>query len=468
MDRIGKLKRRHASEIRNSGISIGFECLDRRVFRPEKCYDKLAEAGVKWARCQTGWCRCETEKGKFDFQWLDEIVDNLLIRGVQPWFNLGFGNRLYMPGAFGEAAVGSVPLYFGSECLEAWKRYVSVLAEHFASRVKRWEIWNEPENDCFWQPEKANPLEYARLIRLTAPLIRERIADAEIGSCSCAVYLNDYTPEFIASGIAEELDFHSVHRYRIQPEFNYAAELGVLQRLFSAYGGRHVRIFQGESGYASWFPDGHWLHPYILHSERNQAKWLLRSFLTDFRLGVEFSSFFQMADMMEKEYQMGNLTRKNPARHGILNGLAYTPKLSWEAISHLTALFDQETVRQELRLSLDSGIPRERPRSRLADVAFLSAGFLRRGLPFHVYYVPEDIQMEWDGLEGVSLWTAPCETEHRISDPVLIDLLDGFACRVTEYERDHRGDVCCCRNLPLRDYPLVLTDFKAVKEDLEF
>ena len=466
MDRIGKLKRRHALEIRNSGISIGFECLDRRVFRPEKCYDKLAEAGVKWARCQTGWCRCETEKGRYDFQWLDEVVDNLLQRGVQPWFNLGFGNRLYMPGAFGEAAVGFVPLYFGSECIEAWKRYVSVLAEHFASRVKRWEIWNEPENDCFWQPEKANPLEYARLIKLTAPLIREKIADVEIGSCSCGVYLNDYTPEFIASGIAEELDFHCIHRYRIQPEFNYAAEVELLRRLFAARGGEHVRIFQGESGYASWFPDGHWLHPYILHSERNQAKWLLRSFITDFRLGMEFSSFFQMADMMETEYQMGNLTRKNPARHGILNGLTYTPKQSWEAMSHLTALFDQDTVRRDLRLSLDSGIPREHPRSRLADVAFLSAGFLRRGLPLHVYYVPEDVQLEWEAPHRVALWTAPCETEQRISDPVLIDLLDGFAYRVSEYERDRNGDPCVFRNLPLRDYPLVLTDFHAVKEDL--
>ena len=467
MEKIGVLKKRHSSEIKQSGISIGFECLDRMLFDPEKCYDKLAEAGVKWARCQTGWCRCEKEKEKYDFQWLDEIVDNLLRRGIQPWFNLGFGNKLYMPDAYGKAAVGSVPLYFGEECLAAWKKYVSALAKHFGTRVKRWEIWNEPEIDCFWQPKKADPLEYARLIEISAPLIRKQISDAEIGSCSCGVYLNHYTPDFIAAGIAKFLDFHCVHAYRIQPEFNYETELGVLRRLFARHGGGHVRIYQGEAGYASWFPEEHWLHPYILQSERNQAKWLLRRYMIDFKLGIEFSSFFQMADMMGKEYQMGNLTRKNPARHGLLNGIAYTPKQSYEAMSHLTALFDQDTVRQDLRLSVDTQVLREKPRSRLVDTGFVSSGFLRRGLPLHVYYVPEDVQLEWDGLEHAGLWISPYETEKRIADPVLIDLLDGTVYRVSGCEKDENGFIHGFTDLPLRDYPLILTDLSAVREDIE-
>ncbi len=66
-------KARKASEIKNSRIGIGFEKLDRKVFNPEKAYDKLAMIGA--VRIQSGWERTEQEKGVYDFEWLDSIVD---------------------------------------------------------------------------------------------------------------------------------------------------------------------------------------------------------------------------------------------------------------------------------------------------------------------------------------------------------------------------------------------------------
>ena len=83
----GKLAWREADAIGDSRVSVGFECLDRELYDPERCYDPLAATGTKFARCQTGWFRCEREKGKYDFAWLDAIVDNHLKRGVKPWFN---------------------------------------------------------------------------------------------------------------------------------------------------------------------------------------------------------------------------------------------------------------------------------------------------------------------------------------------------------------------------------------------
>jgi len=37
----------HSSEIEKSNVSIGFECLDRELFNPERCYDWLGKSGVK-------------------------------------------------------------------------------------------------------------------------------------------------------------------------------------------------------------------------------------------------------------------------------------------------------------------------------------------------------------------------------------------------------------------------------------
>lgn len=110
---IGRLKGVCSKESRANRLGVGFECLDRKVFDPEKVYDKIAKSGLKFARCQTGWARTETQKGKYDFSWLDSVVDNLRARGIQPWFNVGYGNPLYMDNLTNPTGVGHVPLYYG-------------------------------------------------------------------------------------------------------------------------------------------------------------------------------------------------------------------------------------------------------------------------------------------------------------------------------------------------------------------
>ena len=77
MKSIGKLKTYKSSEITKSRVSIGFECMDRGLINPDKCYVPLAESGIKYARVQTGWAICEKEKGKYDWTWLDGIVNKL-------------------------------------------------------------------------------------------------------------------------------------------------------------------------------------------------------------------------------------------------------------------------------------------------------------------------------------------------------------------------------------------------------
>ena len=96
MKRIGKLKTRKSVDIASSRIGIGFETLDRKMWDDtDEVYRLTGELGVKHARVQTGWCLCEQEVGVYDFAWLDRIVNKLLEQGVQPWFNVGYGNMLH-------------------------------------------------------------------------------------------------------------------------------------------------------------------------------------------------------------------------------------------------------------------------------------------------------------------------------------------------------------------------------------
>ena len=172
---IGTLNTKPSRDIIDSRIGIGMECLDRRMYLPEKTYGHLAALGAKWARLQTGWSRCETTEGVYDFAWLDDVVDKVIAAGVRPWFNVGYGNKLYSPDAPHESAVGQVPLYDGERGVNGWKNFLHALASHFKDRIEYWEIWNEPNISSFWHPKhKSSPVEYAKLVSISAEAIRSR------------------------------------------------------------------------------------------------------------------------------------------------------------------------------------------------------------------------------------------------------------------------------------------------------
>ena len=463
MTPLGILRTVSSSKIEDSGVSIGFECLDRDVFDPTRCYDLLATAGVKHARCQTGWCKCEKRKGALDFAWLDNIVDSLLSRGVQPWFNLGFGNKLYMPEAYGETAVGHVPLYYGDETLEAWKRYVEAIALHFSGRVTHWEIWNEPEIPEFWQPSKPSFREYARLIELTAPLIRRNCTSARIGACSFAAR-HPYAIELIKLGIGRHIDFYSVHAYKVVPEIGFAEAMAEYRALLDVHGGRQVQLWQGESGFASHFPPNHWLQPTVLDSERNQAKWLLRRFLTDRRAGCVRTSFFQMVDMIQKPYQMGNVTRTDPARHGILHGRTYRPKPSYHALANYCAVFDNhaEYLGSTGIQGRFPGAPAcEADAARAVADALVGDVYRRNGFPLYLYYLPENVQNAYPGARGLALTCPSVSASRRIEHPVLVDFLRGRVFALNQVRFNDDGSYCL-DDLPLADHPLMITDADAI------
>ena len=73
----GKIEPKHSNEVSKSRLGIGFEKLDRDAFNPELAYDRVAELGIKWVRIQSGWAKTEKQRGVYDFDWLDRVVDNL-------------------------------------------------------------------------------------------------------------------------------------------------------------------------------------------------------------------------------------------------------------------------------------------------------------------------------------------------------------------------------------------------------
>ncbi len=445
---LGRIQPRPSAAIRSSAVSLGFETLDRKMFDPERTYAWVGRSGAKWARCQTGWSRTELVKGEYDFRWLDEVVDRLRREGVQPWFGLGFGNKLYIPEAPHVSAVGWHPLRT-AEAREGWLRFTRAAAERYRDRVKHWEIWNEANLAHWWMPNGPKPAEYVELVRISAPEIRKRVPGAVIigGALSGGPSSHgEFLEQCLDLGLADLVDKISFHPYRPAPEANYEREVRYLRGLIGRYR-KGVGIWQGENGCPSENGGSSALSN-LDWNETRQAKWLLRRLLTDIRLGIELTSYFHTVDMINYFDSRTGLGGKTNFK-GVLRGTDYTPKPSYFALQSLCALFDGETARADF-LMLFGGLSAPQPAE---AEAIQSGSFVRRGHPVYTYWYPAVPQAGFP--PGKVTVTVRHGGAAKLERPVLADLLSG---KVFEIAAKETNRMLVFSGLPLTDHPLVITD----------
>lgn len=453
MKKLGNLKIKSSSEIKESRIGIGFECLDRDLYKPEKCYDLFADTGAKFARCQTGWAKTEKVKGVYDWTWLDSIIDNLIERGVTPWFNVGYGNPIYMPDANNPTAVGFPPTNYGDEVVTAWLNFVKALAEHFKGRVTHFEIWNEPDDVNFWQPKLPDGAEYGKLVKITGNAIKSVIPDAKIGACSSRSK-GEFIKPLFETVTPEGLDFFCAHNYDRRLEFgeksvNYAFTHELIER----YDMKKTEFWMGECGHASWHPVGHGQCRLGGGSEHRQAVWYLRRALYDLRYNLRLTCFYIIADPWEQAYVTAATNeRKHPA-YGILNGLTYTPKLAYTALSCLANILGGDTLPQLSNLPVTLSVPLT------SDMPCpVSVDFINDGNEVFAYWLPYPIEEE-RGITGKC--TVTFDKASEIAEPIIIDLLDGSV--YAPDAGDWSIDTKTLKNLPIGEYPFAVCDKTAFK-----
>lgn len=454
--RLGKLRTNGAKQIKSSPLSVGMECLDRRMYSPERTYDHLAGLGVKWARVQTGWSRCETERGRYDFTWLDEVVDSILKTGVQPWFNLGYGNRLYTPGAPDVSAVGWAPIE-GDETRQAWVRFVTALADHFQTRVRHWEIWNEANISHFWQPTKPSPAGYMNLVKLTAPVIRAQIPEVVLIGGGLSGMPTDFLQGCLEQGLAEQVQKISYHPYVLIPEKGYANTLAAWRKMLARFSSS-VSFWQGECGCPSTQGGVGALAQYEWN-ELRQAKWLLRRTLLDLGQGLELISYFHMVDLVRYNWAGRTVLESKEekprtdfrATFGLLRGDDYSVKPSYHAYQRLCSLFDSQTKPADLSTAFAGN------GAGFSADQITQASFVRGSHPLYTYWLPEDVQKDLPAR--VAPLTINARQDLTLRKPVLVDLLSGDIYRLPG---EQRAGEWTFATLPVADYPLLITDAAAV------
>ena len=138
---LGTIQTRTAKEIESSNWLIGCETLDRDFADYDAYKEYLNPLGIKRLRLQAGWDKTENTKGKYDWVWLDNIINDAVKRGLKPWLQVSYGNHHY-PGGGGANLGAGMP--HSEEALKAWDKWVEAMATRYKEKVKDWEVWNEP------------------------------------------------------------------------------------------------------------------------------------------------------------------------------------------------------------------------------------------------------------------------------------------------------------------------------------
>lgn len=459
LKKIGKIKAKKSCEIKYSKISLGFEKLDRDVFNPEKAYDKVAECGVKKVRLQSGWQRTERKKGVYDFNWLDDIVENFINRGIEPWMCLCYGNRLYSKSAenvFG--AVGCPPI-FTEEEKQAWINYVKAVVKHYAGKVNYFEIWNEPDGKWCWK-HGVDAKQLGQFTLATAKAIKEVNPDAKtIGGVVCLRKL-DFLNTALKTGMGRYLDFISFHEYT-HDERNVFEKVETLRALAKMYN-PNIELIQGESGTQSK-SGGHGALHNGAWTEEIQAKQLARHTVADLMTDVHFTSYFSCVDMIEAlNGDVNNIASYlDYGYFGILgadfdeNGRStgeYYKKPSYYVLQNICSVFSEDIKICKQPIFVHSGYSEAYYEQQLHRYEIISGSFERAGGKAFVYWYPSNIMT----TSYKSSITVEVFTEYK--EIKLIDIMDGSVYEIPEEMIEDKGDgVFILNALPIKDTPLVLT-----------
>lgn len=430
---LATIQPRHARDIETSNWSVGAETMDRdfTIYRNWRKY--LGPLGVKKARIQSGWAKTEKVRGEYDWQWLDEIILDMVDQGVEPWVCLSYGNPIYPEGG-GTGLGGGIPE--SPEALAAWDRFVAAIIDRYKEQVDEWEVWNEPGLGG------ANAVQtYADLLIRTAEVIREHQPEGRVIGFAMAGIKVDWVDAVLAYLKEKDklhlVDVLSYHPYSYNPDDRYEA-VAKMRAVVASYSDR-ITLLQGENGAPSRRGSFGALAKHDW-TETSQAKWALRRLLGDLARDIP-SSYFSICDM---EYT----SRRNYKGLLAINSdkTVHHVKLAYGAVQHLTALFDNTVKRvPDFAATVSGG-----KGSKYSVYGHRS----QASKPLATVWRSSDVPGVKPDMEYVSL-TLEATT---FADPVWVDLLTGQVYELPKELWNASGGNTTFQSLPVYDSPVVIAE----------
>jgi hypothetical protein len=446
LSRVGTIRPRSTDEIAGSNWRLGCEVLDRDFAIFTEYRDYIKPLGIKIVRLQGGWAKCEKEKGKYDFAWLDQSVDYLRSQGVESAIETGYGNPIYEGGGGHDLGAGFPT---SEEGLAGWDAWVTALANHFKGRVNIFLMWNEPDLGG------KTPEMIAAFNVRTAKIIKRIIPEAKIAGLSLARNNADYLDQCLKA-MGEDLnlfDWFIYHGYSPSPDSSYAV-VEEQKAVLAKYNPK-ARLWQGENGCPSEMATRFALSR-IPWSEYSQAKWDMRRMLGDLGHDVE-SSVFTICDFNHKgrEINLKGLLRANESREVI------AVKRAYYAVQNVVSVFDNTLVRvKDSTFSTPDGTlatyEYAKGEQRIFAFWVQASGYKR----INPKQGKDEWQLEYTRPDD-SFATRPAMFKYRgapLKDPVWVDLLTGRVYAFPAKNQLIHSDGVTFINVPVYDSPCLLAE----------
>ena len=467
LERVGTIRPRGVGEIHGSNWRLGCEILDRDYMNFDEYKEHVAPLGIKMVRLQGGWAKCEREKGKYDFAWLDHIVDYLRGQGVEAAIETSYGNPIYNGGGTIDLAAGFPST---EEGLAGWDAWVDALTRHFRGRVRTWLMWNEPDIRPKDGSAMKTPEQIAVFNVRTAKIVLRNIPDAKIAGLSLAHCKSEFFEACLkAMGDDVKLfDSFIYHGYAAAPESSYV-EVEKQKAVLAKYN-PNARMWQGENGCPSEMALRFALSR-IAWSEYSQAKWDMRRMLGDLGHDVP-SSVYTICDFPHtgREINLKGLIRANEQKEVIAIKRAYY------AVQNVVSVFD-DTLTRVKDSSFERGFGTK-------DGSITTYHYVKDGrLPLFVFWTHGRDFVKNGGPNGVlgeGNWRLPYERpgdsfETRpavfkftggapLKDPVWVDLFTGRVYAFPKKDQLVAGDSVRFVNVPVYDSPCLLTERSALDD----
>lgn len=461
--RIGTLAQRSVSEIEDGGYTIGCECLDRDYCDFSKYRDYLPLLGIKTIRLQGGWAKCEKEKGRYDFRWMDEIVDWALAHGMRCQIQTSYANPIYFDGPF-RGAQSTIP--FEGAYFEAWKAWVAAYAKHFAGRVDEWEMWNEPNNN----PSNTTEIIVKNNIA-TAEIIRTFIPNAKISAIVLG-HDDGFEPlakALAASGKAGLFDYYTVHIYDLNPAHGMETNILWRQRKLEELGLK-LALRQGESGAVSEMVENFGYRG-VPFTEISQAKLALQRMLVDKWCGLN-TTVFTISDIcyagldasiegkFRVELNCKGLLRANQ-NHDII-----AVKRAFYAVQNCVGLFDGTVtpLKESSFLNRDTTVFFREWKSANGSPMLVFWEYEKRKVLTNVDALPTYERIH--DHPGDSFETRPAVFHYSgapLKEPVWVDLLSGRVYALPPESQIVHATGVTFVDVPVYDSPCVLTERSALR-----
>ena len=428
---VGKIAPQHAREIQSSNWSVGAETMDRDYTIYKNWKDYLGPLGVKKARIQGGWAKTEKQKGVYDFAWLDEIIFDMNVQGVEPWMCLCYGNSLYAEGG-GVQLGAQIPK--SDDSLRAWTQWVRAVVGRYMHVIDEWEIWNEPNL------RKSNAAkDYAAFMLHTAGEIRRIQPRAKVLAMSTAGVDEKFVREVLEiakqRNALELIDQITYHPYTRNPDTSYPA-VETLRQTVREFSGR-ITLRQGENGCPSMRRKTKALSGYDW-TEVSQAKWALRRLLGDLGRDIE-SSYFSIMDMKYPD----EMNAKGLLESRDDQTVEYA-KPAYYAVQNLASVFDNRLRRVE-----DFNCKADTTKS----VSAFAYENIDTGFHLITLWLDGDVPSDGTAKEKISLTCSKV----RIEKPVYVDLREGTVYAIPEGNVRLQNGQSIFEGIPIYDSPIVIT-----------